>query len=87
MRLYFLLAIAFLLFGSLAHSSNAQQNSTAIINGTVSDPSGAAITGATIAAQAIGSSKAEAQKTQSGNDGKFSLTLPPGRYRVSVEYR
>ncbi|HWF40221.1 MAG TPA: TonB-dependent receptor [Candidatus Acidoferrales bacterium] len=94
MRLYFLLAIAFLLFGSLSHTLDAQQDSPSTsgrtngtISGTVTDPSGAAIAGAAITAQAIGSSKSEAQTAQSGNEGKFSLTLPAGRYRVSVEYR
>jgi outer membrane cobalamin receptor len=86
MRLYFLLAISFVLLGSFSPAAKAQQNSTATIGGSVADPSGAAVAGAAVTVQPIGLSKAEAQTTQSGNDGKFSLTLPAGRYRVSVEH-
>ena len=56
--------------------------SEATIRGVVSDPSGAAIAGATIRAQFEGG--ASAASTHSGADGSFSLELAQGKYRVTI---
>lgn len=85
MRLYFLFAVALLYFASFARPANAQDDSPATINGNVTDPSGAALVGAVATAEPSGS-PAQSIRTQSGPDGKFSVTLPPGRYRMTVTY-
>jgi outer membrane cobalamin receptor len=86
MRLHFLFAVALLFFASLARPANAQNNSPATINGNVTDPSGAALVGATITAQ-LGGSSAQPIRTVSGADGKFAIVLPAGRYRLTVAYK
>jgi outer membrane cobalamin receptor len=86
MRLYFLLAFASVLLLGLAHSAGAQKNPDATIHGSVTDPSGAALVGATIIAEERGSS-AQPIRSQSGPDGKFAMALPAGSYRVTIQYR
>ena len=87
MRLRLLPAIAagilFATFLGIPATSSAQ--STATINGTLTDPSGAAVLGAQINALSLDSSK-KTTNTQSGAGGKFALALSPGRYRVSVKH-
>jgi vitamin B12 transporter len=85
MRLHFLFAVALLFFASPARPASAQNNSPATINGNVTDPSGAALVGATITAQPSDSS-AEPVRTTSGADGKFAIVLPAGRYHLTVAY-
>ena len=89
MRLHYLFGVAFLLFVSFARPANAQKNPTGTISGAVSDPSGAAIVGATVSAQPAGSagSAGPAVRTVSGGDGRFSVALPAGRYRMSVAHK
>jgi outer membrane cobalamin receptor len=92
MRLHRLSAIVFrspfrsllgiLLF--LPVATQAQQ--TAAITGTLTDPSGAAIQGARVSTQSLDSPNAPPKETSSAADGKFELTLVPGRYRVSVQH-
>ena len=62
--------------------THAQTSAT--IHGTLTDASGGAIAEATIAAQLLDSTAAPVS-ARSGTDGGFSLVLPPGRYRVSIE--
>ena len=52
----------------------------ATISGSITDPVGAVITGAQIAAEQIPLAR-ESQKSASGNDGRFAMKLAPGRYR------
>src|SRR5215470_11808256 len=76
------LSLAFAFFVFAANSKAVPQSSTdnAHLTGIVTDPSGAAIAGVQIIAQAAGLS---AQiTTTSGADGSYSLILPPGSYRV-----
>jgi len=68
---------------SLPFVAQAQQTST--INGTLTDPSGAAIVGALVAAQPLNTAGASFN-AHSGEEGKFSLAVPPGRYRVTVQH-
>ncbi|MGA7091179.1 MAG: TonB-dependent receptor [Candidatus Acidiferrales bacterium] len=94
MRLHVLL---FLLAGSIFAASwmqptVAHAQTTTKANGTlagaVTDPSGGAISGARVAAELAGAANHSAKaafETASDADGRFSLELPPGEYRVSVE--
>jgi vitamin B12 transporter len=61
------------------------QTTTATINGTLSDPSGAAVVDAKVIAK-ISPSATESAETRSRSDGKFTLTVAPGRYRVTIEH-
>src|SRR3984957_6915211 len=82
--LYALVLSIFLVF--ILHLSLcpvAQAQSTATLNGTVSDPSGSAVPSANVVIknQATG----EEWNTQTNSDGLYSLpSLPPGSYQVSV---
>src|SRR5690349_16437397 len=58
---------------------------TATVHGTVTDPSGAAISGAEVTAQAIGT-RSLALRRQTGADGSFSFALAPGKYRLSIRH-
>jgi outer membrane cobalamin receptor len=69
----------------VVHSANAQTKSSATIRGTLTDPSGAAVIGAAIEAQSL-DSPSDSTRTQSGPEGKFSMTLPPARYHLSIKH-
>jgi vitamin B12 transporter len=86
MRLYSFLAA--ILFGlALSQPSPTQAQTNATFTGTLTDPSSSAISGATIAARAIDSpAKPIETQTRSDADGKFSLTLAPGRYRITIDH-
>jgi vitamin B12 transporter len=78
------LALAAVVFAVLflpAVTIQAQSNAT--IQGTLTDPSGAAVEGAVISAQSLDLA-ATAIETRSGRDGKYSVGLAPGRYRVTI---
>src|SRR5271155_2633404 len=56
---------------------------TGTISGTITDPSGAVVSGAAVTA--LDTSKGTTLTTQSGADGAFSIRLVPiGTYRVTV---
>jgi outer membrane cobalamin receptor len=81
--------LVYLVLGTLfgmcfIHPAVTHAQATATISGTLTDPSGAAIAGAAISAQEL-RSPAKPVHAPSGPDGTFSLALPPGRYRVSIE--
>jgi vitamin B12 transporter len=81
------IAISLLLIQSASAQTQptAAYNSTfATITGTITDPSGAAIAGVSIVARPI-DSPGKPVNARSGTDGKFSIDLPPGRYRVSAQ--
>ena len=61
--------------------SFAQPNAT--IHGTVTDPSGSAIAGATVNVQPLNASTSIAE-ARSGPNGEFSLAVSPGTYRVTI---
>jgi outer membrane cobalamin receptor len=82
-------SLAVLIF-AVPTQTQAQSNSTrnATITGTLTDPSGAAVSGAQVIAEPTDSTIAGAPFTvQSGSDGKFVLKVAPGRYRVTVNDR
>lgn len=65
-------------------SNSPAQEINALITGTVTDPSGAAVVGATITAFNLGTGVRAT--TKSGTDGTYFLTqLPRGDYRLTVE--
>ena len=80
-----LLAIAVILFGFPGPRSLTAQTQLSKISGTVTDPTGASVVSANISALAL-DTKAQAAQTKSDPEGRYSLELPPGRYRVSVQY-
>jgi outer membrane cobalamin receptor len=70
-----------------ASPANAQSPaaSTATITGSVTDPSGAAVAAAAILVQPVGSPSASIA-AHSGPDGRFTLDLPPGSFRLSARH-
>lgn len=76
---------SFALFVSLFVPLGIHAQNPATLSGTLTDPSGAAIAGAEVTAQALPTGVSVAQ-TVSGTDGHFSLTLPPGRYRIRIAH-
>lgn len=75
-------ALGLILLGALRPSADAQI--TAGIRGTISDPTGAAVAGARVAATNTGTGFSAV--VSSANDGTYTLTLLPiGAYRLSVE--
>jgi vitamin B12 transporter len=78
--------VAGILIGTiLAIPAITPAQTTATINGTLTDPSGAAVAAARISALTL-DSNGKTSNTQSGPDGKFALALSPGRYRVTVKH-
>jgi len=76
----------FLLMGLATVVAVAQTSTTGYIVGSVKDPSGAVISGATVVASGVNLIRQQSATT--GNDGTFSiLNLPPGRYSVTVEHQ
>lgn len=61
------------------------QSKPATMNGVVTDPQGAVIAGAQVSAKSIPSSSVQVAGTSS-SEGRFALTLSPGRYRVTVSH-
>src|ERR1700680_2345491 len=80
--LFFLSIAAFLIVLSAAPCSIAQTQ-TARISGIVTDPQGSVIADAQVSAEPIPSAVSPAHGV-SASDGRFILTLPPGRYRVTI---
>jgi vitamin B12 transporter len=74
--------IAFLVLTSVAPRSVAQTQ-TARISGVVTDPLGSVIAEAQVSAESVPSAGPPLH-TVSASDGRFNLTLPPGRYRVLI---
>ena len=63
--------------------SLAQSGTTGALTGTVTDPSGAIIAGATVTATNIGTGQARTDTTNANGSYKFSL-LPAGNYSVKI---
>ncbi len=81
----FVLLLQTLLLPSASAQETAQRQNSATLAGTITDPSGAAIPNATIAAKPLDST-GKPSEARSGANGKFSLALAPGRYRVSATH-
>jgi vitamin B12 transporter len=80
--LRFLFSVVSLIVFSLAPPIAAQPQS-ATLTGTITDPRGASIAGAQINVEQI-PSVGEPAHAVSGSDGRYSLTVAPGRYRVTI---
>ena len=78
--------VAKLLCAVFFHPGCIHAQTVATIHGTLSDPSNAAVAGAKVVAVQTDSMEVPVI-TFSGEDGRFSLTLAPGHYRVSVEHQ
>ncbi len=82
-RVLILLCFATFLTALSVVLNSVAQTKTAGISGTISDPRGLAVADAQVSAESIPSSGPPV-KNVSSQDGRFSLTLAPGRYRVTV---
>jgi type 1 fimbria pilin len=72
------LTLAVVLCASL--STLQAQNANATIKGTVTDPTGSVVVGATV--ELINSGTGEHRKASTSSSGTYSFTaLPPGEYR------
>lgn len=71
--------LVFLAFGGLAIA----QTQVASLSGSVTDPGGSVIAGAQVSATPVPPS-GQVVSGVSENDGRFSLKLAPGRYRISI---
>ena len=80
--LFFLCSAALLIAFSVAPSAIAQTQ-TAKISGIVTDPQGPVLADAQVNVEAIPPAGLPAHGV-SGSDGRFSLTLAPGHYRVTI---
>src|SRR5712691_10310752 len=69
-------------FGTL-HDVSTQAQTPATLTGILTDPHGASVAGAEVRVESIPAAGAAAQ-AKSETDGRFSLTLGPGRYRVTI---
>jgi vitamin B12 transporter len=75
--------LVFLIFISVVKPSSAQSNSPdAQLKGTLTDKSGGGVGGVQVVAQLAGDLQAPIWKATSTTSGEYSLTLPPGHYRV-----
>jgi vitamin B12 transporter len=79
---FFLVGSIFALF--FVPSSAIQAQTIATIQGTLTDPSGGGILGAVISAVALDAAGKSAE-TRSGVEGKYSLALTRGRYRIAIQ--
>ena len=76
------LALAMLAFA--APLLRAQTSNTGALTGTVTDPSGAVISGATVTATNLATGQARTVKTNASGSYQIAL-LPPGNYSVHFE--
>jgi vitamin B12 transporter len=81
--LSFLSPFVLLIIFSTLHDVSAQAQTPATLTGILTDPQGASVAGAEVRVESIPAAGAAAQ-AKSEADGRFSLTLGPGRYRVTV---
>jgi vitamin B12 transporter len=81
--LSFLFSAVSLILLPLAPPTAAQTHALATLTGNVTDPGGASIAAAQIAIESV-PSMGEPEHTVSTSDGRFSLALTPGRYRVTI---
>src|SRR5215831_4241207 len=65
-----------------AGAAGGQAGDLPRLSGTVSDPSGAVIPGATVTIH--GPNASDIRSTQTSASGEFEILLAPGRYRIEV---
>ena len=77
----FVVALTLALF---ATSAMAQSSTTGSIEGTVTDPNGQVVKGATVTV--TGANLITAKESTTGDDGRYLLSaVPPGKYKVTVD--
>jgi Carboxypeptidase regulatory-like domain len=81
-RALFFLLVAAVLFTASAQLTAAQTAASGALTGTVTDPSGAVITGGTVTITNLATGQGRVATTDSSGSYKFSL-LPPGTYKVN----
>ena len=81
--LLFAASVVFMCLSSFSIAARAQDAAT--VQGTLTDPSDAAVSEATIVLQGL-SAPAKRSQTLSGRDGYFRLSVPPGRYRLTITH-
>ena len=81
--LFYFLSTIFLLMFSAVLPAVAQRQIPATLDGAVTDPRGAMISGAQISVEHIPSA-GEPVRAATGSEGRFSVSLAPGRYRVTI---
>jgi len=80
------LLVSFVLLAALlavSLSARAQNNCDAHLSGTLLDSSGAGVPDVHVIAQLEADKTAQLWKATSATDGKYNLTVPPGRYHVN----
>lgn len=78
-----LMVFALMLVSSLTWRANAQAT-TGIISGTVSDPQGAVVAGASVMARNIGTN--ESRTTSADGEGRYRFpNLPIGNYEITIQ--
>jgi len=80
----FLILLSALLLLVASPSAPQSSSANAILSGSITDPLNAAISGAQITAEPAAGANGEAMSAASAADGTYTLTLPPGRYRIHV---
>src|SRR5579859_2722973 len=77
----------FLLFATICPSFGFAQNSfpDAQLKGTITDRTGAGIGGVHVSARNSNDLQGNLWKATSTTDGEFTLTLPPGKYRIVLQ--
>jgi len=82
----FRIAVFSLLFFAVSFSARAiPQSQDAHLFGSLLDTSGAGVAQVNVTAQLENNTSAQLWKASSSTDGAYSLTIPPGRYRVTFE--
>lgn len=77
------IVFATLFFISICKNLNAQSNpSEAQLTGTLLDASGGGVGGVQVIAQLAGDAQSQRWKATSTTEGRYTLTLPPGKYHV-----
>ena len=75
-------AALLLLFVAVLPAFSQSQSNSALISGTVTDSSGAALPDVRVTAQSENSSGESPVSATSDHDGRYALQLPAGKYRV-----
>ena len=78
------LAVGILSLSAVSPAFSQAPAEAAQLRGSLSDPSGAPVTGAKVLAQPAGSPEVKSVATESTVEGRYSLTLPAGRYRLFI---
>jgi hypothetical protein len=80
----FLKLLLILSLALFATSAMAQSSTTGSVEGTVTDPNGAAVKGATVTATSP--NLISAQTATTGDDGRYLISaLPPGKYKIAID--